>query len=82
VAYRVYRVPEGCDEEFCGEFTTRAEAVSCAKKGQSGIPRGQWGTASAAGQCGGRTSPGEGEETEPIGWYGDHCLVQVVDVLK
>lgn len=77
--YRIYDAPEGCDQIFCGEYDTLAEAQEAADGEPGGLPRSMWDTARAAGHCGGLTAPDGGtEDEEPISWHGEsHCVVAV-----
>lgn len=81
-AYRVYRAPDGGGTFFCGEYATLQEAIEAAENEPAGLARCAWGTARAAGHCGGKTAPSnEGEESdEPESWHGTegwHCVVRV-----
>lgn len=54
--YYVFVAPDGCDERYCGEAHTIREARRMARSGV-GLERALWGTARAAGHCGGWYAP-------------------------
>lgn len=72
--YRVYRAPDGCSPQYCGEYATLEAAQEAAETEPRGLEESLWATARATGHCGGV------EDDEPEGWYGPsgwHCVVRV-----
>lgn len=77
IGYNVYRLPDGCTEEFAGFVETQEQAEQLAKRGKT-LPQSLYGTARAAGHCAGLYAPDKsGEDTEPTEWWGDFCAVAV-----
>lgn len=81
IGWRVYRSPEGCAREYCGQFDALDAAQREAEQEPRGLPESLWATARAAGHCDGMEAPGGGEEDEDAhSWHGRkgwHCVVRV-----
>ena len=62
--YNLYYAPDGCDEEYVGEYASLEEASVAAAAGKRGLEKSLWDTARAAGHCGGLYAPETMNETE------------------
>ena len=76
-AWRVYRSPDGCAEDFCGEFPTRAAATTHAETEPAGTPEWEWESHRRAGGSAALLAPDPaGTLADAESWHW-HCVVPV-----
>ena len=76
--YNVYLATPGSDLSFFGFADTIAAAKELSRSGNS-LDASDWGSAKAAGHCGGIAAPEGIEDNDNVVWlHGDFCAVPVM----